>query len=81
MSELTSVRHSISKMRKRKTFDEQEKVIVYSDLSEDLDELYAPHIVGGRIANNNIRPRRVPRELANLGNNPQCATRLRSGRN
>ena len=29
MSELTSVRHSISKMRKRKTFDENEKVIVY----------------------------------------------------
>ena len=58
-----------------------DSISVSSDLSEDLDELYAPHVVGGRIANNNIRPRRVPRELANLGNNPQRATRLRSGRN
>ena len=160
MSELTTVRDSISKMRKRKNFDEGEKVIVYdvhkklsypavvtqvlgtnnylvesgngpkhisgdvmsrrtaaaavdardsqidsrnnnndlhdnlgtssisddsesisSDLSEDIDDLFAPHIVGERNFNNNVRPRRrVPREVANLGNFPQSATRLRSGR-
>ena len=54
---------------------------ISSDLSEDIDDLYAPHIVGERNINNNVRPRRrVPREVANLGNFPQSATRLRSGR-
>ena len=58
---------------------EDDSISVSSDLSEDLDELYAPHIVGG---GNNImqRPRRGQREIANLGNVPQHESRLRSGR-
>ena len=156
-SELTTVRHSVAKLRKRKSFGEGDKVIVYdnhrklsypavvkeilgtnnyfvdsdngpkhvsgdvmsrmsssttaddqsqnalindnlndnlsdtesnvdysisvsSDLSDDLDDLYAPHIVGGGNNDNIVRPRRTPREIANLGNVPQRVSRLRSGR-
>ena len=59
--------------------DETDNVSISSDLSEDLDDLYAPHIVGG----DNIvvqRHRRGQREIANLGSVPQNLSRLRSGR-
>ena len=53
---------------------------VDSDLSEDLDDLYAPHIVSGGNVENVVRNRRTPRELANLGNASPRESRLRSGR-
>ena len=61
------------------TSNVDDSISVSYDLSEDLDDLYAPHIVSG--GNNDIiqRPRRTPREIANLGNVPQRVSRLRSG--
>ena len=59
--------------------DEMETSSISSDLSEDLDDLYAPHIVGG----DNIvvqRHRRGQREITNLGSVPQNLSHLRSGR-
>ena len=53
---------------------------VDSDLSEDLDDLYAPHIVSGGNVENVVRNRRTPSELADLGNASPRASRLRSGR-
>ena len=49
---------------------------VDSDLSEDLDDLYAPHIVSGGNVENVVRNRRTPRELADLGNASPRASRL-----
>ena len=57
---------------------ENDNVSVSADLSDDLDDLYAPHIVGGD--NNVQRHRRGQREIANLGSVPQNLSRLRSGR-
>ena len=57
-----------------------DSISVTSDFSEDLDDLYAPHIVGGGNNDNIVRPRRTPCEIANLGNVPQRVSRLRSGR-
>ena len=58
---------------------EDDNVSVSSDLSEDLDDLYAPHIVGG---DNNVvqRHRRGQREIDNLGSVPQNLSHLQSGR-
>ena len=58
---------------------EDDNVSVSSDLSEDLDDLYAPHIVGG---DNNVvqHHRRGQREIANLGSIPQNLSCIRSGR-
>ena len=58
---------------------EDDNVSVYSDISEGMDDIYAPHVVGG---NDNMlqRPRRGRREVANLGNQPQNLPRLSSGR-
>ena len=57
---------------------EDDNVSVSSDLSEDLDDLYAPHVVGG---DNNVvqRHRRGQHEIANLGSVPQHLSCLRSG--
>ena len=58
---------------------EDDNVSMYSDISEGMDDIYAPHVGGD---NNNMlqRPRRGRREVANLGNQPQDLPRLRSGR-
>ncbi len=60
---------------------EDDNVSVHSDISEGMDDIYAPH-VGGGIGDNNViqRHRRGYREIANLGNLPQNLPRLRSGR-
>ena len=57
---------------------EDDNVSVSSDISEDLDDLYAPHIVGGD--NNVQRHRHGQREIVNLGSVPQNLSGLRSGR-
>ena len=60
--------------------DEDDNVSVSSDETDlSLEDLYAPHIVGG---DNNVvqRHRRGQREIANLGSVPQNLSRLRSGR-
>ena len=66
---------------------QDDNVSVSSDLSEDLDDLYAPRVVGGGDNDVNglhhdnvLRHRRGQREIANLGNVPQNLSRLRSGR-
>ena len=56
-----------------------DSIFVSSDLLEDLEELYALHIVSGGNIENIVRNRRTPRDLANLGNFPQREFRLRSG--
>ena len=50
---------------------EDDNVSVYSDISEGMDDIYAPHIGGGNGDNNLIqRHRRGHREIANLRNVP-----------
>ena len=58
---------------------EDDSISVSSDISEDLDELYAPHVVGG--GNNDIiqRLRLGQPKIANLGNVPQRVSHIRSG--
>ena len=58
---------------------EDDNFSVYSDNSECMDDIYAPHIEGDN--DNMIQcPRQGNREVANLGNHYQNLPRLTAGR-